>query len=318
MFGMTSSPQNRARVRSAVRAFFEERSYVEVETPALTRHPDQEPSLTYLETEVHVRGEASERRALITSPEYAHKKLVAQGIPRTFEFARVFRNNEPRDAWHETEFTMLEWYRLGASLEEGMEETMALITHAAQEATGSAQAHVGGRRIPLDRAFWEVRTVASLMEEHAGLTLPSHPTRETYADWLDVAGLFYEPIDTISDLFQRVMLNLVDPALIRAPQPTVVAYYPWHEASLARINKEGWAERFEVFIGGIELCNAYGELTDAKEQRRRFEAEQARRRENGQPVYPIDEELLRALEHITEPLFGNALGFDRLVALLDT
>lgn len=316
MFGMTSSPQHRARVRGAVRAFFEARGYTEVETPALTRHPDQQPTLSYLETEVRVRGEAPERRALITSPEYAHKKLVAQGMPRTFEFARVFRNNEPNDAWHGIEFTMLEWYRLGASFEDGMEETMALIADVAKNVTGRAQAHVNGARIPLDRAFWEVRTVASLMEEHAGLTLSAHPTRETYAEWLDVAGLFYEPTDTISDLFQRVMLNLVDPALMRAPHPTVVAYYPWHEASLSRINKEGWAERFEVFIGGVELCNAYGELTDAKEQRRRFEFEQTQRRENGQPVYPIDEELIIALENITEPLFGNALGFDRLVALL--
>ena len=257
---MQTSPVFRAKVRYAVRGFFDERGYTEVETPALTRHPDLEPSLSYLETEVNVRGEAPERRALITSPEYAHKKLVAQGISRTFELARVFRNNEPSDAWHSAEFTMLEWYRLGASLEDGMEETMALIEGVAKNATGQAQASVNGVHIPLERAFWDVRTVASLMEEHAGLTLPVHPTRETYAEWLDVAGLFYEPTDTISDLFQRVMLNLVDPVLVRASRPTVVAYYPWHEASLARIDKEGWAERFEVLIGGIELCNADGEI----------------------------------------------------------
>ena len=104
---MQTSPVFRAKVRYAVRGFFDERGYTEVETPALTRHPDLEPSLSYLETEVNVRGEAPERRALITSPEYAHKKLVAQGISRTFELARVFRNNEPSDAWHSTEFTML-------------------------------------------------------------------------------------------------------------------------------------------------------------------------------------------------------------------
>ena len=284
---MTGSLQNRALVRSAVRAFFEERSYVEVETPVLTRHPDLQPTLSYFETEACVRGEAPERCALITSPEYAHKKLIALGTERTFELARVFRNNEPRDAWHELEFTLLEWYRTGASFEDGMEETLELIAFVCKQATGKTQATVDGRHIPLDRAQWDIRSLASLFEEYAGMTLSPTPTRRDYQEALDRAGLSYNSADSIGDLFQRLMLNLVEPALRRAERPMVVAYYPAHEASLACLNENGFAERFEVFIGGIELCNAYGELTDAHEQRQRFEAEQARRRELGDKLKAI-------------------------------
>lgn len=294
------SIQHRARVRDAVRAFFGARGYLEVETPSLVRSPDIAPSMSHLVTDVRVRGCETERMALVTSPEYALKKLVGHGESSVWELARVFRNDEPRDAWHQSEFCMLEWYRLGATFQEGMDETLDLL-----------------RAVGLLSGEASVLTVETLFREHAGMHDLRNPSRESYTEALDRLGQSYDADDTRSDLFQRIFLNAIEPHLRAQRGVTVVAYYPAHEAALARLNADGYAERFEIYVAGVELCNAFGELTDAAQQQRRFEEELEERRRLGREIFPIDEDLLEALTHIQQPLFGNAMGFDRLVALLE-
>ncbi len=300
---MNNSLVHRAKVRDAVRAFFVGRGYLEVETPTLVRSPDIEPTLSHMVTEVRCIGAENESLALITSPEYALKKLVAAGNERLFEFARVFRNDEPMDELHSHEFTMLEWYRLGSSFEDGVEETLSLLQ--------SVYASCGEGMPTVSR-----KTVSSLFEEHVGIADISEPSMELYKEALSRLDMHWDESDSISDLFQRLFLGRIEPVLRSSDTVTVVSYYPSHEATLAKINAEGFAERFEIYVGGVELCNAYGELTDSDEQRLRFEEELATRKSLGKTEFPIDEDLLASLDKINEPLFGNALGFDRLVQLI--
>lgn len=311
--------QNRIELRNrgkrAVREFFEDGMYVEVETPTLVVSPDIEPTLTHVETSVNAVGNGSRDVALITSPEYACKKIVASGVSRVFEFARVFRNKEPLDSLHSIEFTMLEWYRMGASLEDGIKETIDLIERVVAEVAGQPVCTVHGKRIAIDEPHWDRLTVEELFAKYCGIESLTSPTRELYAEALERHSLSHEDEDSISDLFQRLFLNLVEPHIRASTRPTVVAYYPAHEATLARVNDNGLAERFEIYIGGIELCNGYGELTDGAEQRRRFVSELEERKRLGKSLFPIDEDLIEALGHINKPLFGNALGFDRLLML---
>ena len=305
----------RARANGAVRAFFAERGYLEVETPRFVLSPDIEPTLSHLETAVTDMTGKVYKGALITSPEYALKKIVSPETPRIFELARVFRNREPLDRWHNPEFTMLEWYQLGTGLSEGMRETTALIDHMMRTVSGASAVRVGGTFMCTAPDRWETVSVETLFQRHAGIPSLANPMRETYQSALRAHGLHWEETDTISDLFQRVFINLVQPHLDAADHPIIVAYYPRHEATLARINDRGFAERFEVYIGGVELCNGYGELTDPAEQRKRFVEEQRERQRLGKTLFPIDEELLRALQKIHEPLFGNAIGLDRVIML---
>ncbi len=305
----------RARANHAVRSFFAARGYLEVETPRFVLSPDIEPALSHFETAVTDLAGKTHQGALITSPEYALKKIVSPETPRIFELARVFRNREPLDHLHNPEFTMLEWYRLGAGLSEGIQETAELVDAMVREVSGASAVRVGGTFMCVSPDRWETMTVEELFSRHAGTASLANPTRETYADALKAHGLHWEETDTISDLFQRVFLNLIQPHLDAADHPMVVAYYPRHEATLARINERGFAERFEAYIGGIELCNGYGELTDPAEQRKRFVEEQRERTRLGKTLFPIDEELLKALQRIREPLFGNAVGIDRVIML---
>jgi len=290
-------------MNSAVRSFFGDRKYLEVETPRFVRSPDIEPTLSHLETSVNTLDGRNLVGAMITSPEYALKKLVSPDIPRIFELARVFRNGEPVDSLHNPEFTMLEWYNLGSSFMDGVEETKKFVEFTARE--------FGYELEP-----WKFVTVEELFQEYCGVESLREPSVELYKQALDAHDLDWQPDDTISDLFQRLFLNLVQPKIDALPNPVIVAYYPRHEATLARIGGNGMAERFEIYIRGIEICNAYGELTDANEQRSRFTAELQERTRLGKPQFPIDEQLLEALDRIDLAVFGIALGLDRLIMVM--
>lgn len=306
-----------SKLRASAREFFALRGYAEVQTPTIVRTPDLSPNLSPMEVTVHTRGGAPISAALITSPEYALKKVVAAGVPRVYEFARVFRDGEPVDTWHTHDFTMLEFYRMPCAFEQGIQETIELIVAVARAwHEGEAKALVHGRTVSVESGAWEVITISRAFEQYAGVACPPNPSSQWYKDVLTTIGQTWEETDTIGDLFQRVFFAVVQPALDRAYHPIIISEYPAHEASLAQLNARGYAERFEAYIGGIELCNAYGELTHSHEQRERFLAEQAERARLGKTPFPIDEALCDALHSIHEPLFGNAIGWDRLVAVI--
>jgi lysyl-tRNA synthetase class 2 len=308
----------RARLAKAVRRFFDERGYIEVETPALQVSPGLEPHLVAFATELHEPGEAPRRRYLHTSPEFAMKKLLVAGVPALFQLAHVFRDNE-RSRTHHPEFTMLEWYRAGASYRDLMAECEGLL-RAAAEACGMREfGWAGVRADPF--AEWQYLSVA---EAFAGCGIdllatapdPMAPELGRLADAARPLGIAPRDGDSWEDLFFRIFLERIEP-LLGHGAPTVLYDYPISLAALSRPKPSDprVAERFELYVCGLELANAFGELTDAAAQRSRFEHDQAMKRALYGVEYPIDEDFLDALAHGMPESAGIALGFDRLAML---
>jgi lysyl-tRNA synthetase class 2 len=311
----------RGRIQTEVRRWFQAQGFVEVETAALQVSPGNETHLHAFATELV--GPGGERRPLYlhTSPEFACKKLLAAGEERIFTLAQVFRNRE-RGALHHPAFTMLEWYRAGASYETLMEDCAAILAVAAR-ALGAAAFSYRGRCVdPL--APPERLTVAEACRRFAGIDLIATlgaagpdpgPNRDALARAAAAAGIKVAADDTWGDIFSRSLVTQIEPALGDG-RPTLLTEYPARLAALARPKPADprVAERFELYACGVELANAFSELTDPALQRRRLEAEMAEKARRYGERYPIDEDFLAALAHMPSAS-GAALGFDRLVML---
>jgi elongation factor P--(R)-beta-lysine ligase len=289
----------RARIVRAVRRWFEGEGFLEVETPARVRSPGQE---------VHLEAvPAGPGRWLVTSPEYHMKRLVAAGHGRIVQIGKCWRNDE-LGPHHLPEFTMVEWYRAGAPLEMLAADCEALV-RVATEAAGRDPATAGWAP-PFRRT-----TVSALFSAHVGVALRGDETASQLRAALGSAGIAVGNASAWDDLFYQAFLDRIEPALAGGP-PTFVFDWPAPLGALARAKADDpWlVERFELYAGGLELANAFGELTDPVEQRRRFLAEAKERAERGRTVYPIDEALLAALAKMP-PTAGIALGLDRLAML---
>ncbi|MCJ2138197.1 EF-P lysine aminoacylase EpmA [Methylobacterium sp. J-026] len=308
----------RNRLLAAIRAWFAAGDFVEVEAACLQVSPGNEAHLSAFATEAVGASGARTPLYLHTSPEFACKKLLAAGETRLFSVARVFRNRE-RGPLHHPEFTMLEWYRAGAPYTALMADCIALIRQSA--ATAELRRFVFRGREADPYAEPERLTLAEAFDRFAGIDLLATVTRtgETDRDALArmVAGadLRVAPDDTWADLFSRVLVARIEPHL-GIGRPTILCEYPVSEAALARPapHDRRVAERFELYVCGVELANAFGELTDPEEQRRRFEIEMAEKVRVYGERYPIDEEFLAALATMPDAS-GIALGFDRLAML---
>jgi lysyl-tRNA synthetase class 2 len=306
----------RNAVTRAVRGWFDEQGFVEVETGILQVSPGNETHLHAPRTELSGAGGARAARYLRTSPEFAAKKLLAAGETKIFELARVFRDRERGDL-HLPEFTMLEWYRAEASYDAVMADSVVITAHAAQ-ATGIGRfSFRGASADPF--AEPELLTVAAAFDQFAGIDLiatvaDGEGNRAALAAAANGRVRITDD-DTWSDIFSKVLVEHVEPNLGQG-RLTVLFEYPVPEAALARANASDprVAERFEVYACGVELANGFGELTDAAEQRRRFvRAMDEKARRYGER-YPLDEDFLQALAFMPEAS-GVALGFDRLVML---
>jgi lysyl-tRNA synthetase class 2 len=308
----------RNHVQQALREFFSERQFVEVDTATLQTSPGNEAHLHAFATTATGPDGRSTELYLHTSPEFACKKLLAAGEERLFCFAHVYRNRE-RGPLHHPEFTMLEWYRAGEAYETLMGDCAAILKLAGA-VTGAKQ--LSYRGITVDPELRPERlTVAQAFDQFARIdllaTIDEHGStdREALASALASSGIRHAPDDTWSDLFSRVMVEKVEPHLGHE-RATILDEYPVAEAALARPcpHDPRVAERFELYACGVELANAFGELTDANEQRLRFEAEMAEKMRVYGERYPVDEDFLGALSVMPEAS-GIALGFDRLVML---
>jgi len=310
----------RARMLGAVRDFFAAALYLEVDTPALQVSPGLEPHLQAFATILHdPRDGAARPRYLHTSPEFAMKKLVAGGLPRIWQLAHVYRDGE-RSATHHPEFAMLEWYRAGAGYRDMMDECEALLRAVQTAAGGEALRWRGNTADAWEN--WQRLTVAEAFARHAGIDLlatapePARPDAASLAAAAARIGIAPHPGDDWETLFFRIFLERVEPHLGMGA-PTILYDYPLSLAALSRPKPDDprLAERFELYACGLELANAFGELTDPVEQRRRFVADQARKQALYGESYPIDEDFLTALAHGLPECAGVALGFDRLVML---
>jgi lysyl-tRNA synthetase class 2 len=306
----------RNRIKAGFRRYFDTHGFTEVECAALQVSPGNETHLHAFATDATVNG-SPQRLYLHTSPEFASKKLLAAGEQKIFDFARVFRNRE-HAAVNVPEFTMLEWYRANAEYDAVIGDCINLIRLAAETAGQSTFRH----RDRVLRSTTQARrmTVAEAFDTYARIdllaTIDADGTDRAYlAMQAQAQGVRFEPSDTWSDIFSRVLVERVEPHL-GFDAPLVLDEYPAAEAALARKCPQDprVAERFELYVLGVELANGFGELTDPVEQRTRFEHEMNEKQRIYGERYPIDEELLAALEHMP-PSSGVALGFDRLVML---
>ena len=310
----------RGKVLRAVRRWFEDQGFIEVETAALQVSPGNEPHLSVFSTMLSNGAGHAQRLYLHTSPEFACKKLLAAGETRIVSLARVFRNGE-RGPLHHPEFTMLEWYRVGAPLEALMDDCAALLRVAAQAVSTDALRWRGQTADPY--APPHRISVADAFAQYADSDLlgtladPDAPDVDALARQVAQLGIRVAADDTWSDLFSKVLSERIEPQM-GAGRATVLEDYPAPEAALAKLDPADprVAKRFELYACGVELANGFEELTDPVAQRARFVAAADLRRERyGDEPPPIDEDFLAALAQMP-PASGIALGFDRLVMLL--
>jgi len=299
--------RRRGKLTRATRAFFEARGYTEVETPYAVACPGEEIHLTPFATADRTPEGAIVPLWLHTSPEFAMKRLLVAGSGPIFQFARVWRGGEA-SASHAPEFTMLEWYSPGAGMAELMDEVEALFRAVLPPGLACNDHEIDLRR-------FERLTMAEAFRRHAGADLLG--TAGDAAALAASANMALRAGETWEDLFFRLLLARVEPAIGR-PHPTFLTHWPVSQAALARRDPADprVAERFELFVAGTELANAFVELTDPSEQRARFVADRARRHAmNGAADWPIDDDFLAAIGHGLPPCAGIALGFDRLAML---
>lgn len=298
--------RRRALLTAATRAFFISRGYTEVETPYAVPTPGEEVHLSAFRTELLTP--TGERRALFlhTSPEFAMKKLLAGGAGAIFQLARVWRNGEASDL-HAPEFTMLEWYRPGADMDGLIAETESYLRAVLPPV-------VTCRGVTTDLSRFERLTLAEAFSRYVGADLLG--TAGNACALAAAAHATVRPSETWEDLFFRLLLERIEPNIGRR-HPTFLTHWPAAQAALARRHPADprTAERFELFLCGIELANAFVELTDPAEQRARFLADRARRHAHSGPDWPLDEDLLAALDMGLPPSAGIALGFDRLAMI---
>lgn len=317
--GVVERLTRRHRVRAAVRSYFDTQGFLEVEPPTLVPAPGMEPHITAMAVRVD-NGEGTRRMWLHTSPEYALKKLLAQGAPRMYALCRVFRAGES-GPHHRPEFTMLEWYRAHADFTALLTDCEGFISAAAQALNGEMQVDGLNLAPPFERL-----TVAQAFAQHAGVDLmpyiagPDGPGLQLAARAAGIhvvdQGASEHPVDAFERAFYEVMLARVEPAIGRN-KPTFLTHWPAPLAALSRLCPDNplLAERVELYAAGLELGNGFGELTDAPEQLRRLRSEQARRRAMGRPVYPVDRTFIDAVGRMP-PAAGMAVGLDRVLMLL--
>lgn len=305
----------RGRIIKAVRAYFDGMRFDEVETPILQVSPVMDTHIHAFKTELKgVDLKVKSTPYLHTSPEFAMKKLMVAGVERLYQICHVFRNAEGSSR-HAPEFTMIEWYRAPGDYNHIMDDCVGLLQNCAKAADIKTYRYKEHECDPFKE--WERLTVCEAFERYAGIKLEDYlEDREGLRGAVNALGLHTADDDGWDDLFFRIMDDKIEPFLGMG-QPTILYDYPVSMASLSRKKPDDprFAERFELYVCGIELANAFSELVDAEEQHKRFVTEMDYKQKLYGERYPIDEDFIEALRHGLPESGGIALGIDRLVML---
>lgn len=279
----------REKVIDSIRKFFKDQDFREVQTPILVPVPSTEPNLEVFKTELKTSKGVSRDAFLVMSPEFSIKKLLAAGIGNCFEITHCFRNNEEVSPMHNPEFTMLEWYRINADYMDVMHDFEQLFIKI-----------IGKNKMTYQGIEYDLTT-----------PWPRYRFEELFKKYVGKNVL-----DVSDDDFYKIYFNEIEPELLKLKKPYFTYGYPISQASLSRPAKDPhFAERFEVFLGGIELGNCFSELTDAGEQLKRFEKDKKERADLGKSEYPIDMDLIEALKSGLPPVSGIAVGVDRIIMI---
>lgn len=306
----------RSKIIRGIRDFLDSEGFWEVETPLLLAHPDLEPTIQLFQTS-WIFQDQSRIGYLAPSPEFQMKKLLAAGSGSIYQVCKSFRNEEPSSDLHNPEFTILEWYRVGADYQVLMNDCENLITSLLQTLSIKKDSLSRGKaQIDLTTP-WERLSVLEAFERYAEIS--EHEFFDTESLRLRAREKGYAVDDTTSydDLFYLIMLNEIEPH-IGLNKPTFLYDYPSSQAALARKKPDDprLAERFELYIGGLEIANAFSELVDWREQEERLQSQRAYRKSHDLPYWDVDEQFIAALKTGMPATAGIALGVDRLVMLL--
>lgn len=310
--------EERIEIIKLIREFFWSAGFEETDTPAAVRLAGQEPYLNPLPVIFHAPNGYAEKFYLRTSPEYSLKKLLAAGFPKIFEIAKVFRDFEEFGHTHNTEFTMIEWYRAPGKLEEIMDDTENLFKFVARKLAMKEIAY-NNNKINIDAA-WDRLSMKEAWQKYVGVNLDEYLEIEKMRALVKSRGYGVEESDAYEDLFFKIFLNEIEQKL-GEERPTILYDYPAQMCSLSKLcaKDERYAERFELYIGGLELANAFGELTDAEEQKKRLENDKNLREKLGKEIWPVDPDFIGALgefpDEAKKGTGGIALGVDRMVLL---
>ncbi len=313
--GLHQALRLRASVLAGIRRHFDGSGFLEVETPILVSCPGMEPHLTAFRTNATQTGSPG-RLYLPTSPEYAMKRLLSSGFERIYQVCKAFRD-EPPARMHNPEFTILEWYRAYADYRAIMADAEQLVHRLAVGVTGRSTVRFGNHEVDTTPPWGRI-TVAEAFQRHAGITLgPEEDAADLVAQARSAGNRSVREGDPFEVAFFKVFLDSVEPQL-GLDSPAMLTDYPSSMAALARTAPDDplVAERFEVYVAGVELANGFSELNDPEEQQRRLEAESRQRIGQGSDAYPVDDRFLEALRRGMPPSGGVALGVDRLIMLL--
>lgn len=326
----------------SIRSFFWDRNFTEVETPLLVPAVIPESYLEYFRTELMDRNRKKKTMFLTTSPEASLKKLIAAGIGNCFEITRSFRNTETDSGTHNPEFTILEWYRVGVDYRRIMEDCESLVNHILERIQSSEfksknLIHNSKSNLTityLNRSIditlpWQRMSVSAALEQYTGvafsdMVFPVNRNNPLLAFRNDkilkiAAGKGYNvhPDNSWEEIFNQIFLNEVEPAVKKSDKPVILYDYPYPMSALSKTKEKDprLCERFELYIGGLEIGDCFTELTDYGEQARRFHEEQKLRTKLKKSMVKQDNDFLQALKRGLPECAGIAVGIDRLVML---
>lgn len=309
--------EDRSAIIRSVREFFWQKGFLETDTPIAVKLPGQEPYLHPVPLTIHDPNGKSEELHLITSPEFSLKKLLAAGFAKIFSITKCFRDFESFGGTHNTEFTMIEWYRAPGVYQDFMDDMEALFKYVGKKLQVE-NLKFKNYSIKVNQP-WERRSMKELWQRYAGANLDDYLASDALAMLVKSKGYAASEGAAYEDLFFKIFLNEIEPHL-GLEKPLFVYDYPAQLASLSRLCEHDprYAERVECYIGGLELCNGFGELLDADEQNARLEADKALRVKLGKPTWGVDGDFIAALPAIAARVAtvgGVALGIDRMVVL---
>lgn len=307
----------REQVIDEIRTFFKQEEFHEVETPLLVQRPSSETYLEFFATTLKTAEGQSLPAYLTTSPEYSMKKLLVAGLPKIFQLCKSFRNREGKSGRHNPEFLILEWYRTHADYTDIMADCEHLFAHLVKKIRKSKTFTYQGKKYDLSTP-WPKISVAEAFAKYAQVEIDELVDESALIKRARAKGYQVTPQTTWEEAYNQIMLNEVEPRLAEFKQPLFLYDYPVSQAALSRRKSSDprFAERFEWYLGGIELGNAFSELTDAAEQETRLRQDLVIRREQGLSQQEMDEDFIVALKAGMPEAGGIAVGVDRLIMLL--
>ncbi len=306
--------KHRAEILRLTREFFWRQGFLETDTPIALKLPGQEPYLSPLPVTLHDPDAKNFKFYLHTSPEFALKKLLSAGFQKVFHITKCFRDYEEFGRTHNTEFTMIEWYRAPGTYHDFMTDTEELFKHVGTELNISELTYEG-RQVPVHKPWIRLK-VKDAFKKYAQIELDDNLDRTTLAATAERKGYSVAMSDAYEDIFFKIFLNEIEPHLGHEA-PTFVYDYPVQLCSLSRVCTDDprYAERAELYIAGLEIANGFGELTNADEQKKRLEHDRELRAQLGRETWPVDPDFIAALRSGMPEAGGIALGMDRMVLL---